>query len=45
MIISFPSPQGDAGSNLIVAEMVTSNGGKGGQGQEAPKAMAFKRPN
>jgi len=27
-----------------VAKVVTSNGGKGGQGQEA-KAKAFKRPN
>jgi hypothetical protein len=35
VVSSTPSPQGDVGSNLIVAKVVTSNEGKGGQGQEA----------
>ncbi len=35
MVSSSPSPQGDVDSNLIVAKVVTSNEGKGGQGQEA----------
>jgi len=35
----FPPPQGDVGSNLIVAEMLAFNGGKGGQRQDT-KAKA-----
>jgi hypothetical protein len=34
VVSSFPSPQGNMGSNFIVAEVVTSNEGKGGQGQK-----------
>jgi len=35
VVSSSPSPQGDVGFNLIVTKMVTFNGGKGGQTQEA----------
>ncbi len=45
MVSSSPSLQRDVGLNLIVAKVVTSDGGKQGQRQEAPKAKAFKKPN
>jgi len=38
VVSSSPCPQGDVDSNLIVAKMVTSNEGKGGQEQEAQLA-------
>jgi hypothetical protein len=38
VVNSSPPPQGDVGSNFIVAEVVTSNGGKGGKGKR-------QRPN
>jgi len=39
--ISSPSPQGDVGSNLIVAKMVTSNGGKGGARARSSKGYGL----
>jgi len=35
VVRSFPSPQGNVGSKLIVVEVVTFDGGKEGQGQGA----------
>jgi hypothetical protein len=35
VVNSFPSPQGNVGSNLIVVEVVTFDGGKEGQGGKA----------
>jgi len=43
VVSSSPSPQGDVGSKLIVAKVVTFNGGKWDQSNG--KVKAFKKPN